>query len=122
MTRKHVKNNYIYFSNSFMKKTKILHIDSNHPLLWEQLEKAGFTNEADYNSSKEEIEEKIQNYQGVIIRSRFKIDKNFMDKATQLEFIARVGAGLETSRWGRSGIRSGSLRCCVRKVAPRPRR
>lgn len=79
-----------------MKKTKILHIDSNHPLLWEQLEKAGFTNEADYNSSKEEIEEKIQNYQGVIIRSRFKIDKNFMDKATQLEFIARVGAGLES--------------------------
>lgn len=96
MTRKHVKNNYIYFSNSFMKKTKILHIDSNHPLLWEQLEKAGFTNEADYNSSKEEIEEKIQNYQGIIIRSRFKIDKNFMDKATQLEFIARVGAGLES--------------------------
>lgn len=79
-----------------MKKTKILHIDSNHPLLWEQLEKAGFTNEADYNSSKEEIEEKIQNYQGIIIRSRFKIDKNFMDKATQLEFIARVGAGLES--------------------------
>ncbi len=79
-----------------MKKIKILHIDSNHPLLWEQLEKAGFTNEADYNSSKEEIEEKIQNYQGVIIRSRFKIDKNFMDKATQLEFIARVGAGLES--------------------------
>ena len=79
-----------------MKKTKILHIDSNHPLLWEQLEKAGFTNEADYNSSKEEIEEKIRNYQGIIIRSRFKIDKNFMDKATQLEFIARVGAGLES--------------------------
>lgn len=79
-----------------MKKIKILHIDSNHPLLWEQLEKAGFTNEADYNSSKEEIEEKIQNYQGIIIRSRFKIDKNFMDKATQLEFIARVGAGLES--------------------------
>ena len=79
-----------------MKKTKILHIDSNHPLLWEQLEKAGFTNEADYNSSKEEIEEKIQNYQGIIIRSRFKIDKNFIDKATQLEFIARVGAGLES--------------------------
>lgn len=96
MTHKHVKNNYIYFSNRFMKKIKILHIDSNHPLLWEQLEKAGFTNEADYNSSKEEIEEKIQNYQGIIIRSRFKIDKNFMDKATQLEFIARVGAGLES--------------------------
>ncbi len=79
-----------------MKKIKILHIDSNHPLLWEQLEQSGFINEADYNSSKEEIEEKIQNYQGIVIRSRFKIDKNFIDKATQLEFIARVGAGLES--------------------------
>jgi len=79
-----------------MKKIKILHLDSNHPLLWEQLENSGFINEADYNSSKEEIEEKIQSYQGIVIRSRFKIDKNFIDKATQLEFIARVGAGLES--------------------------
>jgi len=76
--------------------TKILHIDSNHPLLWEQLENAGFHNEADFTSNKAEIEAKIQNYQGVVIRSRFKIDKDFLDKATQLKFIARVGAGLES--------------------------
>lgn len=76
--------------------TKILHIDSNHPLLWEQLEQAGFQNEADYTSSKSEIEAKIHNYHGVVIRSRFKIDKDFIDKATNLKFIARVGAGLES--------------------------
>lgn len=75
---------------------KILHIDSNHPLLWEQLEKAGFQNEADFTSSKSEIETKIHNYQGIVIRSRFKIDKDFIDKATNLKFIARVGAGLES--------------------------
>ena len=33
---------------------KILHIDSNHPLLWEQLQQAGFHNEADFFSSKQE--------------------------------------------------------------------
>jgi D-3-phosphoglycerate dehydrogenase len=76
--------------------TKILHIDSNHPLLWEQLEQAGFQNEADFISSKAEIEAKIHNYQGVVIRSRFKIDKGFIDKAINLKFIARVGAGLES--------------------------
>ena len=76
--------------------TKILHIDSNHPLLWEQLEKAGFQNETDFTSSKSEIEAKIYNYQGIVIRSRFKIDKDFIDKATNLKFIARVGAGLES--------------------------
>ncbi|WP_284650857.1 2-hydroxyacid dehydrogenase [Flavobacterium terrisoli] len=75
---------------------KILHIDSNHPLLWEQLEQAGFQNEADFTSSKTEIEAKIQNYHGVVIRSRFKIDREFIDKAINLKFIARVGAGLES--------------------------
>ena len=80
----------------FIQDTKILHIDSNHPLLWEQLEQAGFQNEADFTSSKAEIEAKIHNYQGIVIRSRFKIDKEFINKATNLKFIARVGAGLES--------------------------
>lgn len=75
---------------------KILHIDSNHPLLWNQLEQAGFQNEEDFTSTKEEVETKIQNYHGIVIRSRFKIDKTFLDKATNLQFIARVGAGLES--------------------------
>ena len=75
---------------------KILHIDSNHPLLWEQLEQAGFQNETDFNSTKQEVEIKIENYHGIVIRSRFKIDKTFLDKATNLKFIARVGAGLES--------------------------
>ena len=44
---------------------KILHIDSNHPLLWEQLEQAGFQNEADFTSSKAEIEEKIRAASGL---------------------------------------------------------
>ncbi len=78
------------------KDVKILHIDSNHSLLWDQLEQAGFHNEADFTSSKSEIETKIQNYHGIVIRSRFKIDREFIDKATNLKFIARVGAGLES--------------------------
>ncbi|HSD14586.1 MAG TPA: 2-hydroxyacid dehydrogenase [Flavobacterium sp.] len=77
-------------------QTKILHIDSNHPLLWEQLEVAGFQNFEDFKSSKKEIEEKIHDYHGIVIRSRFKINKEFLDKAVNLQFIARVGAGLES--------------------------
>ncbi|MFT5964701.1 MAG: D-3-phosphoglycerate dehydrogenase [Flavobacterium sp.] len=75
---------------------KILHIDSNNPILWGQLQAVGITNHEDFTSSKEEIEAKIQDYQGIVIRSRFKIDKEFLDKATNLQFIARVGAGLES--------------------------
>ncbi|WP_411894160.1 2-hydroxyacid dehydrogenase [Winogradskyella sp. A2] len=74
---------------------KILHIDSNHELLINQLNDLGFTNHEDYLSTKKEIESKISDYDGIIIRSRFSIDKQFLDKATKLKFIGRVGAGLE---------------------------
>ena len=74
---------------------KILHLDSNHPLLLKQLNKVGFINETDFNSSKDEIETKIDAYDGLIIRSRFTIDRPFLDKAINLKFIGRVGAGVE---------------------------
>lgn len=75
---------------------KILHLDSNHPLLLKQLEDAGFANYEDYSSSKEAIVRIVGGYEGIVIRSRFKIDAAFLDAATQLQFIARVGAGLES--------------------------
>ncbi|SOS48670.1 Hydroxyacid dehydrogenase [Tenacibaculum dicentrarchi] len=74
---------------------KILYLDSNHELLLNQLNDVGFVNEQDYTASKEVIEAKINQYDGIIIRSRFTIDKQFLDKATNLKFIGRVGAGLE---------------------------
>lgn len=75
---------------------KILHLDQNHPILLEQLEQAGFSNTEEYVASKEEIEKIISKYDGIVIRSRFKIDKSFLDAAKKLKFIARVGAGLES--------------------------
>ncbi|MFC2467513.1 MAG: 2-hydroxyacid dehydrogenase, partial [Capnocytophaga endodontalis] len=72
-----------------------LHIDKNHPLMLSQLPAQGFENEEDYTNTKEAIESKIADYDGIIIRSRFPIDKTFLGKATRLKFIGRVGAGLE---------------------------
>ncbi|RIA10947.1 D-3-phosphoglycerate dehydrogenase [Flavobacteriaceae bacterium MAR_2010_72] len=74
---------------------KILHLDTNHPLLIDELNNLGFINDEDYTSTKQEVEFKISHYEGVIIRSRFTIDKSFLDAATHLKFIGRVGAGLE---------------------------
>ncbi|PQJ75534.1 2-hydroxyacid dehydrogenase [Polaribacter gangjinensis] len=74
---------------------KILHLDTNNSLLINQLNDFGFENEEDYTSSKSDIEAKIHLYDGIIIRSRFSIDKTFLEKATNLKFIGRVGAGLE---------------------------
>ena len=74
---------------------KILHLDTNHELLISQLNDSGFINHEDYTSSKAEIEAKISEYDGIVLRSRFTIDKQFLDAATRLKFIGRVGAGLE---------------------------
>lgn len=74
---------------------KILHLDTNHHLLVNELNDLGFTNDEDYTSTKSEVEQKISEYHGIVIRSRFKIDQQFIAAATNLKFIARVGAGLE---------------------------
>ncbi|MTG97946.1 2-hydroxyacid dehydrogenase [Myroides albus] len=78
-----------------MQTRKVLHIDSNHPLMIRELSLLGYENVEDYTTSKEIIEQSIHQYEGIIIRSRFKIDRQFLDLATNLKFIGRVGAGLE---------------------------
>ncbi|WP_405378087.1 2-hydroxyacid dehydrogenase [Nonlabens sp. Asnod3-A02] len=74
---------------------KILHLDSNHDILAKKLEEAGFENYFDFTSSKEEIMKVIDTYDGIVVRSRFPIDREFLSAATHLKCIGRVGAGLE---------------------------
>lgn len=79
----------------FVQTVKVLFVDTNHPRLIEGLRDMGLQCDEDYSSSKSEIEKKIANYQGLVIRSRFTIDRTFLDRAKDLKFIGRVGAGLE---------------------------
>ena len=74
---------------------KVLHLDKNHPLLMEGFEDLGIVNDENYTDKKADIEKIIGQYDGIVIRSRIPIDKEFLDKATNLKFIGRVGAGLE---------------------------
>jgi D-3-phosphoglycerate dehydrogenase len=74
---------------------KILLLDKNHPLITYQLLDKNFILEEDFMSSYDEVCAKIQNYDGVIIRSRIPLDKNFLEHGKNLKFIARVGAGME---------------------------
>ncbi|MCK6638973.1 MAG: 2-hydroxyacid dehydrogenase [Bacteroidia bacterium] len=76
-------------------KKRILFLDSNHPVMIETLRANGFVCEEDYTSSKEEVMQKLHGYHGVVIRSRFKLDKVFLDAGTQLRCIGRAGAGME---------------------------
>ena len=74
---------------------KILLLDKNHPLITEQLSEKGFVLEEDFSSSYEQVLDKIHLYKGIIIRSRIPLDAHFLEKAKNLKFIARVGAGME---------------------------
>lgn len=74
---------------------RVLHVDENHTTLPDGLKALGIENDFDYNAPKAEIMQKIHSYHGLVIRSRFPIDAPFMDAATGLKFIARVGSGLE---------------------------
>ena len=78
-----------------MSSMRILLLDKNHPLITEQLLAKNFILEEDFSSSYDEVCAKIEKYDGIIIRSRIPLDKNFLEKAENLKFIARVGAGME---------------------------
>ena len=74
---------------------KILQLDKNHPLIAAQLSAKGFVVDQDHASSYDEVLKKIDQYEGIIIRSRIPLDQNFLENAKNLKFIARVGAGME---------------------------
>ncbi len=75
---------------------KILFIDTAHQILKSLLKDAGHECIDGFSLSRQEILNVISDYHGVIIRSRIKLDKEFLDKAIQLKFIGRVGAGMES--------------------------
>lgn len=75
---------------------KVLLASNVHPFLREQLEDSGFIVENNILKNSTELAKVICNYHGIIINSRFVIDENIIDKAVNLKFIGRVGAGMES--------------------------
>lgn len=75
---------------------KILFIDTTHSLLQSSLIREGHACIDGTKLSREEILKSIHQYEGVIIRSRIVFDKEMIDAASKLKFIARAGAGMES--------------------------
>lgn len=73
----------------------ILFLNEAHAILPDHLEQLGYTCHFDYQSSKTEIEGILPKFIGLVLRSRMSIDKQFIDAATNLKFIAREGVGVE---------------------------
>lgn len=82
--------------NNMVNKTpKVLITDAVHLLLMEGLEKAGYSCDYMPSISLEEVRAIIDQYIGIIINSKITVDRMFLDKAVQLQFIGRLGSGLE---------------------------
>lgn len=75
---------------------RILLIDTVHRIIPDRLKDAGFITENCFDANRNEIMNIIGDYCGVVIRSRITFDKEIIDKAINLKFIARVGAGMES--------------------------
>jgi len=74
---------------------KVLFIDTVHEVLEQRLTKEGFNCIDGTSWSREECKKILPEMTGIVIRSRFPMDEDFLQHATQLKFIARSGAGME---------------------------
>jgi D-3-phosphoglycerate dehydrogenase len=78
-----------------MKKPAVLLIDTLHPSFIETLSQSGVEFIEGYHLTKEEILSQSDVYNGMAIRSRFKLDESFLNALTNTVVIGRAGAGME---------------------------
>jgi D-3-phosphoglycerate dehydrogenase / 2-oxoglutarate reductase len=74
---------------------RILITDDMHASIIPMLEEIGFTPDYRPDIKRPEILSIIANYEGLLIRSKTKIDAEFLAHCTNLKFIGRAGAGLD---------------------------
>jgi len=78
-----------------MKPKRLLIIDDLHPAFMEKLAGAAF--QCDYlpEVTPEDVAKKLLAYDGLVLRSKLKIDRHLLQRATGLDLIARAGAGVD---------------------------
>jgi D-3-phosphoglycerate dehydrogenase / 2-oxoglutarate reductase len=78
-----------------MEIKKVLMIDTVHEAFASIVEQHNFICDDGTKWSREAVLQHIHGYEGVVIRSRFRLDETFFAAAEQLKFVARSGAGME---------------------------
>ncbi len=74
---------------------KILIADDLHPIFKEEAEKLGFECDDRPLISREDSLSILSSYCGLVIRTKFRVDKEVIDAGANLKFIARAGAGMD---------------------------
>lgn len=76
-------------------KQKVIFFDDVHPFLLERLRQLGFDCQEHFTTDLHGIKMAIKDAVGIIGRSRFHLDSNFLAGCNQLKFIARYGVGTD---------------------------
>lgn len=74
---------------------RVLITDDCHPLLREKLEAAGWECHFQPHISAEETLKRAGDYEGLIVNSKIIVNRAFLDRASRLRFIGRLGSGME---------------------------
>jgi D-3-phosphoglycerate dehydrogenase len=72
---------------------KVIFLDSVHPILEKRLTDAGYECIHDYKTAADTID--LKGFIGIVIRSRFRLSREFLSRFPSLRWIARSGSGLE---------------------------
>ena len=75
---------------------KVLIIDDVLTIITDGLKNAGFEVVDATGWNREQIISEVGDAFGIVLRSRINIDREFVDAAKSLRYVARVGAGMET--------------------------
>jgi len=78
-----------------MSKGKILIVDDLHPVFKEKAIEMGYQVDDQPFITRAQTLHIIKDYEGIAVRTKFLIDKELMDAAPKLTFVARAGAGLD---------------------------
>ncbi|CAN5475331.1 2-hydroxyacid dehydrogenase [soil metagenome] len=76
-------------------KKNILIVDDIHPVFMERVEALGYT--CDYRPliTPSEAIQILGGYEGLVMRSKFKLDREYIDAGKNLRFVCRAGAGMD---------------------------
>ena len=78
-----------------MSTKRLLIVDDLHPLFKQEAEALGYVVSDEPLFTREQTLASIKEYDGLAIRTKFQVDRELLDAAPNLKWIARAGAGMD---------------------------